>query len=114
LRVTKSEVEIPAAPEPSLASRATERPKLVFFYGRTSGPSRRLEAYLSQVLQRRQNHNTFRLIRVCADTNPELVQRFAVTKIPSLVVVEGRRIRARIEAPTGRVEIVEALSPWLK
>lgn len=101
-----------AAPAPN--GPAPERPRLVFFYGRTSGPSRRVEAFLSQVLQRRHNHDTFRLVRVCADTNPELVERFAVSDIPSIVIVEGRRVRARVASPRGRAEIEEALAPWLR
>jgi thioredoxin-like negative regulator of GroEL len=86
----------------------------VYFYGRTSGPSRRIEAFLSQVLQRRQNHDTFHLIRVCVETNAELVQRFSVTEVPTLVVVEGRRVRARLTNPKGRTEIEKILAPWLR
>jgi thioredoxin-like negative regulator of GroEL len=103
-----------ASPAPARPVPAGERPRLVFFYGSKSGPSRRIEAYLSQVLQRRRNHDTFRLIRVCADTNPELVQRFAIERLPALVVVEDRRIQARIDAPRGRAEIEEMLAPWLR
>lgn len=90
-----------------------ERPRLVFFYGSRSGPSRRIEGYLSQVLQRRRNHETFRLIRVCADTHAELVARFSIDRLPSLVVVEGRRVRMRLDGPRARAEIEEALAPWL-
>jgi thioredoxin-like negative regulator of GroEL len=86
----------------------------VFFYGQTSGPSRRVEAYLSQVLQRRRNHDTFRLIRVCAESRADLVELFQVKKVPTICVVEGRRVRARLEAPRGRSEIEEALAPWLR
>ena len=96
------------------ATPAVERPRLVFFYGRTSGPSRRVEGFLSQVLQRRHNHDTFKLIRVCAETNPELIERFAVGTVPTIVVVVGRRVRARVEAPRGRAEIEQALGPWLR
>lgn len=93
---------------------AVDRPFLVFFYGKTSGPSRRVDAYLSQVLQRRRNHDTFKLIRVCADTQAKLVERFAVKRLPSIVVVEGRRVRARLEVPKGRQEIEAVLAPWLR
>jgi hypothetical protein len=65
------------------------------------------------VLQRRRNHDTFRLIRICADTNPELVRRFAIARVPALVVVEGRRVRARADGPRGRADIEKALAPWL-
>ena len=106
-------VEPQRVPSPSSVP-AEERPRLVFFYGSKSGPSRRIEAYLSQVLQRRRNHDTFRLIRVCADSNADLVERFAIEHIPALVVVEGRRVQARLDGPRGRAEIEEVLSPWLR
>jgi len=91
-----------------------ERPRLVFFYGKTSGPSRRVEAFLSQVLQRRKNHDTFRLVRVCAETRPDLVEHFHVETIPALVVIEGRRVLARLENPRHCKLVEETLSPWLR
>ncbi len=91
-----------------------ERPRLVFFYGQTSGPSRRVEAYLSQVLQRRKNHDTFRLVRVCAETRPDLVEHFEIKSIPALVVIDRRRVRAHLEAPRHCNQVEEALGPWLR
>jgi len=93
---------------------AAEKPRLLFFYGRTSGPSRRVEAFLSQVLQRRHNHETFRLVRVCAETHPELIDHFRVDELPTVVVVDGRRVQRRVVAPRGRKELEEALAPWLR
>jgi thioredoxin-like negative regulator of GroEL len=92
----------------------TERPRLLFFYGKTSGPSRRVEAFLSQVLQRRHNHDTFRLVRVCAEQHRELVEHFRIETLPTIVIVEGRRVKARITGPRGRKELEEALGPWLR
>jgi|tagenome__1003787_1003787.scaffolds.fasta_scaffold19841243_2 thioredoxin-like negative regulator of GroEL len=89
------------------------RPRLVFFYGRTSGLSRRVEAYLAQVLQRHRNHSTFKLIRVPVEDNPDLAKRFKITELPTLVVIEERRLRARLEAPRDRASIEATLSPWL-
>ena len=96
------------------ASRQPQKPQLVFFYSKTSGPCRRVEAFLSQVLQRRQNHDTFRLVRVRADLHPELVEHFRVDELPTIFVVHDRRVRARIAAPKGRRELDEALKPWLR
>jgi thioredoxin-like negative regulator of GroEL len=92
---------------------AKGRPRLVFFYGRTSGLSRRVEAYLAQVLQRHRNHSTFKLIRVPVEDNPDLAKRFKITELPTLVVIEERRLRARLEAPRDRASIEATLSPWL-
>lgn len=91
-----------------------ERPRLLFFYGRTSGPSRRAEGFLSQVLQRRRNHETFQVTRVCAETSPELLERFRVKGVPAIVIVEGRQVRARLEHPRHCGAIADALAPWLR
>ena len=93
---------------------AAEKPRLLFFYGQTSGPCRRVEAFLSQVLQRRHNHDTFRLVRVCAERHPELLEHFRVDTLPTICVVDGRRVQARVVSPRGRKELEEALSKWLR
>jgi thioredoxin-like negative regulator of GroEL len=93
--------------------QSEQRPRLVLFYSRRSGKSRRVDGYLSQVLQRRRNHATFAIIRVDTDQRPDLARRFKITKIPSLLVVDGNRVRARLSEPRGCMEITELLRPWL-
>ena len=90
------------------------RPRLVFFYSPVSGRCRRAEGFLAQVLQRRRNHDTFDLHRVSVDTRPDLADRFGVAVVPTILVVEGRRIRRRIVEPTGCRELEELLHPWLR
>jgi thioredoxin-like negative regulator of GroEL len=89
-------------------------PRLVFFHSKQSGQSRRVEGYLSQVLQRRGNHDSFRLRRVEVSDHPELVERFRVDQVPTLLVVDGNRVSARIVSPRGCREIEQALGPWLR
>jgi thioredoxin-like negative regulator of GroEL len=101
------------AAAPGLAP-AAEKPRLLFFYGKTSGPSRRVEAFLSQVLQRRHNHETFRLVRVCAERHPDLIEHFRVDQLPTIIVAEDRRVKTRVVSPRGRKELEEALAPWLR
>jgi thioredoxin-like negative regulator of GroEL len=96
-----------------VAKRAT-RPRLVVFTSSLSGQCRRVEGYLAQVLQRRHNHETFRLVTVDEEERPDLVARFRVTRVPTLVVLQGRTERARLERPRGCREIEELLSPWLR
>ena len=104
----KTESRRPPAPE-----QVDGRPRLVFFYGRTSGLSRRVDAYLAQVLQRHRNHSTFSLIRIEVGANRRLAERFEIAEVPTLVVIDGRRVSARIVAPRDRLTIERALSPWL-
>ena len=93
---------------------AVQKPRLVFFHSTRSGPSRRVEAFLAQVLQRRGNHETFRLVRVATEERPDLVARFAIESVPTLVVVDGNRVSARLEVPRGCEEIEQLLAPWLR
>jgi thioredoxin-like negative regulator of GroEL len=95
-------------------ARKVGRPGLVFFYSSASGACRRVEGFLAQVLQRRRNHGTFSLYRVDERERPDLVERFGVGRMPTLVVVEDKTVRARLEGPRGCGEIESFLAPWLK
>jgi thioredoxin-like negative regulator of GroEL len=89
------------------------KPGLVFFHSSVSGQCRRVEGFLAQVLQRRKNHGTFRLYRVDEQERPDLVERFHVEMLPTLVVVENKQILARLEKPRGCRDIESFLAPWL-
>lgn len=101
-------VEVPVAPEQST------QPRLLFFTSSVSGHCRRVEGFLAQVLQRRRNHGTFRLTVVDGHTHPDLVRRFNVSELPTLVVVADSVERARLERPRGCRDIESVLSPWLR
>ncbi|HEY1365778.1 MAG TPA: thioredoxin family protein [Gaiellaceae bacterium] len=92
----------------------SDRPGLVFFYSPVSGSCRRVEGFLAQVLQRRRNHGTFRLYRVAEEERPDLVERFEIRTMPTLVVVQDNLVQARLERPRGCREIESFLAPWLK
>lgn len=64
-------------------------------------------------VQRRRNHQAFRLRRIDADRHPQLVDRFKVEEIPALVVVDNKRVRARLDRPRGCIQISETLATWL-
>lgn len=107
-------IEHTAAPETRARRQpGASRPTLCFFYSPTSGPCRRAEGFLAQVLQRRQNHLSFALQRVNCDERPDLVERLSIKTLPTLLVVEDRRVRARLEGATGCREIERLLAPWL-
>jgi thiol-disulfide isomerase/thioredoxin len=97
----------------STAAAEAQKPGLVFFYSPVSGSCRRVEGFLAQVLQRRRNHGTFRLYRVDEKERPDLVERFGVATMPTLVIVEDKIVRARLERPRGCREIESFLAPWL-
>ena len=92
---------------------ADGKPGLVFFHSGVSGACRRVEGFLAQVLQRRRNHGTFKLYSVAQEERPDLFERFGVSTLPTLVVVEGKTVQARLERPRGCREIERFLAPWL-
>ena len=90
------------------------RPGLIFFHSPRSGRCRRVEGFLAQVLQRRRNHGTFAVYKVASDERADLIERFRVDTLPTLLVVENKVVRARLATPRGCREIEEFLAPWLK
>jgi thioredoxin-like negative regulator of GroEL len=99
---------------PAVAQTPATQPRLIFFTSAVSGQCRRVEGFLAQVLQRRRNHGTFRVVSVLAEERPDLVARFGVTELPTLVVVADREVRGRLESPRGCKEIERLLGPWLQ
>jgi thioredoxin-like negative regulator of GroEL len=98
---------------PTTTAPTMTKPGLVFFHSSVSGKCRRIEGYIAQVLQRRRNHETFKYYSVAQEQRPDLVEKFGVRLMPTLVVVENRAVRARLEEPRGCREIESFLAPWL-
>lgn len=90
------------------------RPTLVYFASRRSGPCRRVQAFLDQVLQSRRNHETFRRRDVDVDDQPELAQRFEIHELPTIIVVAEGKIAQRLEGRVGIPQIRTALGAWLQ
>ena len=105
---------MPVNAESKVEGATPTRPRLVFFCSKASGRSRRVEGYLSQVLQRRGNHESFQLLNVDVAENAELAERFGVKEVPTIVVVEDKRVRGRLETPRGCRDIEQLLAPWLR
>jgi thioredoxin-like negative regulator of GroEL len=98
----------------AVAQPAQEKPRLIFFHSSTSGRCRRVEGFLAQVLQRRRNHETFAFYSVAREERADLLERFRITEVPTLCIVEGTKLAARLETPRGCRDIERFLGPWLK
>ncbi len=109
-----STTRLHAAPRDAVDAHGQPKPRLVFFHSRVSGRAERIDGFLANVLQRRQNHDTFKLYRVAVEQQPELARRFRVGSAPTLVVIEDKRLSARLVNPRGTGEIEAFLAPWLK
>jgi thioredoxin-like negative regulator of GroEL len=90
------------------------KPGLIFFTSNTSGKCRRIEGYLAQVLQRRRNHDTYKYYAVAREKRPDLLEKFRIELTPTLVVLEGKQIMAKLEQPRSGKEIERFLAPWLQ
>jgi thioredoxin-like negative regulator of GroEL len=104
---------VTSVPQPQPAPQPGQRPRLVFFYSPLSGRCRRVEGFIAQVLQRRRNHETFDLVRVSIERRPDLAEKFRVDEVPTICVVDGRKLKRRIVAPRGCRELEAELEPWL-
>jgi thioredoxin 2 len=80
---------------------------LVFFTRSTSGPARRMESLLAHVA--RKERDRLRVRRVDADENPELLAKFAVEEVPSLVLVIDQRVADRIDGRANMPQIEQLL-----
>ncbi|MFL5959858.1 MAG: thioredoxin family protein [Gaiellaceae bacterium] len=100
--------------ERQTAANAAAKPLLVFFHTTTSGRCRRAEAHLAHALQRRHNHDVFEVVRVDVEERPDLARRFRIEQVPTLLVVEGRRVAHRIVSPRSATELEQELAAWLR
>ena len=86
-------------------------PLLVFFANERSGPARRMESLIAHIA--RKERGRLRVRRVDTDERPDLAERFAVSEIPSLVLVKGRRAVARLDGRSSAPRIERMLEPHL-
>jgi thioredoxin-like negative regulator of GroEL len=91
-----------------------ELPRLVFFTASTSGACRTAEAWVASVLQQRRTYQKIKLVTVDAQERPDLLERFQIERLPTLVVVDQKVAKARVECPRGTDEIRKLLAPWLR
>jgi hypothetical protein len=52
-------------------------------------------------------------VHVSDEERPDLLEHFGIETLPTLVVVEGKTVRGRLECPRGCREIEGFLAPWL-
>lgn len=98
----------------SACDATQERPLLLFFHSPHSGRCRLVDGYLAQALQRNGNHDAFSIKRIDVEKRPDLATRFRVRDLPAILVVDGNRVAARIDAPSRGTTLRRVLEPWLR
>lgn len=86
----------------------------MYFTSARSGPARRVESLLDQVLQERRNHEAFDRTVVDVETDRSTAVRYAVEAVPTILVVENGKEQCRIDGRPSVAALREALSPWLR
>jgi len=89
-----------------------DRPLLVFFTSRRSGPARRMESLLAHIA--RKERSRLRVSKVDVDERPELATRFRVEQVPSLALVVGKRVVSRVDGRVTAPRIESMLAPYLE
>ena len=87
------------------------RPLLLFFTSRRSGPARRMESLLAHIA--RKERSRLRISKIDVDDRPELAERFRVQQVPSLALVVGKRVVSRIDGRATAPRIESMLEPHL-
>jgi len=90
---------------------ADERPQLVFFTSRSSGPARRMESLLAHIA--RKERDRLRVSKVDVEDRPDLAERFRVRQVPSLALVVESRVVSRIDGRATAPRIESMLAPHL-
>jgi thioredoxin-like negative regulator of GroEL len=90
---------------------ADERPQLVFFTSRSSGPARRMESLLAHIA--RKERGRLRVSKVDVEDRPDLAERFRVRQVPSLALVVESRVVSRIDGRATAPRIEAMLEPHL-
>ena len=71
-----------------------------------------MDGLVSWLYVRERKHLRLRLVNV--DVRDDLATRFRVSKVPTLVLVKGREVVARLEGKVTGREIDEAVLPHLR
>src|SRR5215470_10115036 len=89
-----------------------DRPLLVFFTSRSSGPARRMESLLAHIA--RKERGRLRVSKIDVEERPELAERFRVGQVPALALVVGKRVVSRIDGRATAPRIESMLEPHLR
>jgi thioredoxin-like negative regulator of GroEL len=89
-----------------------DRPLLLFFTSRSSGPARRMESLLAHIA--RKERSRLRVSKIDVDERPEVAERFRVRQVPSLALVVRKKVVSRIDGRATAPRIESMLEPHLE
>ena len=89
-----------------------DRPVLAFFRSQSSGPARRMESLIAHLA--RKERYRLRVTVVDVDTRPDLVARFRVASVPTLLLIREREVVGRLEGRASAPQIERLLDTSLE
>ncbi|HEY3050812.1 MAG TPA: thioredoxin family protein [Gaiellaceae bacterium] len=84
---------------------------LVFFSEWRSGPARRMESLLAQLARKERHRLSVKSVDV--EQEPELVKRFRVRRVPTLILIKEKRAVGRLEGRAKAAEIEQLVDEHL-
>ena len=88
------------------------KPLLVFFSSQRSGPARRMESLLAHLARKERRRLLVRSVDV--EASPELVERFKIETVPTLLLVKDKRVVARLAGRASAPKIERMLDGHLE
>jgi thioredoxin-like negative regulator of GroEL len=88
-----------------------QRPLLLFFSNRRSGPARRMSSLVAWIRVTEKKH--LRVVEVDADEHADLADALEVSTVPALVLVRGRKILGRLDGRATGNDISRLIRPHL-
>ena len=86
-----------------------ERPVLLFFSNRRSGPARRMSSLVAWVGVTEKKR--LRVVEVDTDDHRELARALGVSVVPSLVLLRGRKVVGRLDGRVTGNDITRLIRP---